>query len=89
MNNVRPEEKSVPYRPVLALQAVLLFHSASPWDEEKRKNWQEIAHAVLGEPWCSDEHYSRQPGGRPVEWEATTRVLCDIVRAALGSAMKD
>lgn len=44
-----------------ALEAVLLFHSASPWDDEKRKKW---------------ERYS---GGA----EATTRILCSLVRVAI------
>ena len=45
-----------------ALEAVLLFHSASPWDEAKKTAWWN----------CTQSN------------EATTRVLCDTVRLALG-----
>jgi len=45
-----------------ALEAVLLFHSESPWDETKRAQWWNLTQSN----------------------EATTRVLCDTVRIALG-----
>jgi hypothetical protein len=45
-----------------ALAAVLLFHSTSPWDDEKRRRWRRLAESE----------------------EATTKVLCDLVRRALG-----
>lgn len=57
----------------LALEAVLLFHSGSPWDEEKSMRWQFLAVSVLGPP---------EFGLLVNRWEATTRVLCDMVRAA-------
>lgn len=44
-----------------ALEAVLLFHSASPWDQAKRTQWWNLTQSE----------------------EATTRVLCDVVRLAL------
>lgn len=44
-----------------ALDAVLLFHSGSPWTDEKRAAW-------------------RRASGQD---EATTKVLCDVVRLAL------
>jgi hypothetical protein len=44
-----------------ALEAVLLFYSVSPWDEQKKKRWMNLT-------------------GKE---EATTKVLCDTVRAAL------
>jgi len=44
------------------LEAVLLFHSASPWTEAKREQWLALTQTT----------------------EATTRVLCDTVRIALG-----
>lgn len=53
-----------------ALEAVLLFHSGSPWDDTKRLRWLELAHLVL-----KDVYY--------LNYEATTRVLCDMVREAL------
>jgi len=45
-----------------ALKAVLLFHSASPWDQAKSTEWWNLTQSN----------------------EATTRVLCDTVRLALG-----
>jgi hypothetical protein len=60
-----------------ALQAVLLFHSAGPWDGAKRLEWQNICAEVLG---------SNNLPGRVIgrsSWDATTRVLCDLVREAL------
>lgn len=54
-----------------ALQAVLLFHSASPWTEEKKYEWRRIACNLLGQN---------------ADCEATTRKLCDMVRAALKQA---
>ncbi len=53
-----------------ALEAVVLFHSGSPWDDAKRARWDTLAEALLG---------FAAGGGH---WEATTRVLCDMVRAA-------
>jgi len=60
----------------LALEAVLLFHSASPWDAAKVKRWNEICNSVLGPP-------ENRPGNALTVNEATTRKLCDIVRKAL------
>lgn len=55
------EEEIEGFDPEEVFELVLLFHSAGPWDEEKRQRWEEITG-------CS---------------EATTKVLCDFVRAAL------
>jgi len=64
----------------LALEAVLLFHSGSPWDDDKRIRWQITAKILLGPCTLLSSH------GLPVDqWEATTRVLCDMVRAARAS----
>lgn len=52
----------------LALEAVLLFHSGTHWDVEKVGRWSKICSELLGP--------SR-------ELTATTRKLCDLVRAAL------
>lgn len=49
-----------------ALEAVLLFFSGSPWDDEKKQRWLELTG----------------------EEEATTRVLCDTARSALGHAAR-
>ena len=45
-----------------ALEATLLFHSSSPWDESKSKRWVELTGVDV----------------------ATTRNLCDFIRAVLG-----
>ncbi len=45
-----------------ALEAVLLFHSTSPWDHAKQIHWWNLTQRN----------------------EATTRILCDVVRLALG-----
>lgn len=50
--------------PLDALRAVLLFHSASPW-EQQQAEWLRIT------------------GSR----EATTKVLCDHIRAVLAEAI--
>lgn len=62
----------------LALEAVLLFHSGSPWDDDRRMHWQNICVAVLGAPrdvLLLSTHQTH---------EATTRKLCDIVRKVIG-----
>ncbi len=72
----------------LALEAVLLFHSGGPWTSDKAKRWGEILNDTLG------PSNSRNPsivgangdgtwdGARPGN-EATTKNLCNMVRAAL------
>ncbi len=64
-----PEEKMR-----AALSLVLLFHSGRSWDSTARKEWETGLEAVLGPvPVAPDTH------------EATTKVLCNAVRAALAS----
>ncbi len=58
----------------LALEAVLLFHSGSPWDGDKNNKWQNICVSVLKSSYLP-VHVS--------SFKATTKVLCDIVRAAI------
>jgi len=61
----------------LALEAVLLFHSDSPWDDAKRLRWANI---------CSLVHLpvEQSSHGRYVYgWSATTKTLCNIVRKAI------
>ncbi len=65
----------------LALEAVLLFHSGSPWDADKRGRWVFLAHSLLGP--CTQLNAYGLPTDQP--WDATTRVLCDMVRAARGA----
>lgn len=69
----------------LACEATLLFHSGSPWDDEKRSRWQQLGVKLLGEPKFRDYHYARG-SMTPTTFEATTRVLCDMVRSALSEA---
>jgi len=57
--------------PVAALNLVLLFHSASPWDFDKQQKWQQLCHQLLGRPKFD------------TGWDATTKTLCDAVRATL------
>jgi len=63
----------------IALEQVLLFYGAGPWDDAKRSKWAENCAALLRTPpqdfrklW--DPNYCL---------DATTKVLCDCVRAAL------
>ncbi len=50
-----------------ALDTVLLFHSAGPWDKSRRASWKRLTGAD----------------------DATTKVLCDLVRAAVGEPAKE
>lgn len=65
----------------LAAKACLLFHSSSPWDFEKRQEWNQIAFALLPEPKYGEHNYL--VNGLEVHYDGTTRTLCDIMRAAL------
>ena len=53
-----------------ALEAVLLFHRPGHWNAAKRERWKNLT------------TNTRWTKGR----EATTKVLCDLVREALGDA---
>lgn len=53
-----------------ALKLVLLFHSGSPWTQEKQSQWWSGLNATMGEDRENDN-------------AATTANLCDAVRAAL------
>lgn len=64
-----------------ALNAVLLFHSASPWNEEKKHEWQRLCRSLLGSPQDGKPYSSYI-----IEFDASTRTLCDMVRAALKQA---
>lgn len=84
MRDLTKEEEIMPFAARKALEAVLLFHSGSPWTPEKQDAWQEFGFATLGKPpKFEDYHYARK-SDRPDTFEATTRVLCEMVRAALG-----
>lgn len=50
-----------------ACRAALLFHAGSPWDEAKAAEWSALVFPLLG----------------PREPDATTKTLCDALRAAL------
>lgn len=66
----------------LALEAVLLFHGGGPWTDDNRQRWQVICAEVLGRPsdYANREREKTQFGA--AGWDATTKTLCDIVRAA-------
>ncbi len=64
-----------------ALQAVLLFHSASPWNDEKRQKWDSICREVMPKAFNHYGLYDRTHG-----FDATTKMLCDVARAALDQA---
>jgi hypothetical protein len=58
-----------------ACRATLLFHGSSlGWDASARNEWREIVTLILGK-----EHHG----------DATTKVLCDIQRAALDAKDSD
>jgi hypothetical protein len=65
----------------LAATACLLFHSSSPWDFEKRQEWNNIGFMLLEAPKPGDHNY--RAGGLEVHFDGTTRTLCDMMRAAL------
>jgi hypothetical protein len=57
-----------------ALQLALLFHSGEPWTHQREIAWANLIRTI------------EQETGRTVvqgRIEATTRVLCDAIRAAL------
>lgn len=59
---------------LLAARATLLFHSAAHWTDSERGEWNQIAYALLGR--TAQERV----------YEATTRMLCDMQRAAIAKA---
>lgn len=67
----------------LALEMVLMFHGGGYWTDDKRLDWTNAAVSILGTGYTQktshglDAHFS---------FDATTKVLCDCVRAALGGA---
>jgi hypothetical protein len=61
----------------LALEAVLLFHSGSPWTDDKSMRWTAICATVKAPRARSDW------GSEVAGWDATTKTLCNIVRAAI------
>ena len=65
----------------LALEAVLLFHSGSPWDRAKRLRWDHICGELVPAKFNDYGLYDRTHS-----YDATTRMLCDLVRVALESA---
>lgn len=79
MSELTDKEKALPEDARLALEAVLIFHSGSPWDMDKQLRWNTITTQVLGH--CTN----RSAYGLSVDhWEATTRTLCRMVRKSLG-----
>ena len=71
---VRPDEANAKLK--AAVELVLLFHSVSPWEEEKRDKWFSLLSCIYP-PRQSIPLASQQP---------TTKALCDACRLALKSA---
>lgn len=89
LQNVPPAEPSDPLTETgvkqrAALEMVLMFHGPI-WDEAKRTRWNRLASLCLGADYqqCTSH-------GLPAanSFDATTRVMCDCVRAALGQPAK-
>ena len=78
MKDLTPKEECLSIEALSALRAVLLFHSSSQWDEAKRHEWDECC--VNCELLPDVSAYGITCRGK----EATTKVLCDMVRSALG-----
>ncbi len=57
------------------VKLALLFHSASPWDDQKRSEWDNLQIPVLD--LATAKHLSGFQ-------RATTKGLCDLGRAILG-----
>lgn len=71
-----------------ACELVLLYHSASPWDDEKRMVWANGLTLILGPAAGRDPKVVGANGdgtwdGTEPTNEATTKNLCNAVRAAL------
>ncbi len=62
----------------LALEAVLLFHSGSPWNADKQSRWINICERVKAPKSKTDYGLELNVG-----WDATAKTLCDIARAAI------
>jgi len=60
-----------------ACKMTLLFHSASPWDASKRIQWNKLRRQIIKD--CDKEIFE----------DATTKVLCDAVRAALAELERE
>lgn len=69
----------------MACMLVLMFHSGEPWTDDKRLLWANYLTQLLG-PAVNrprKDGYHHQVGYIEPTNEATTRNLCDAVRAAL------
>jgi hypothetical protein len=75
-------------RLVAACELTLLFYTVGPWTAEKRTQWSEKMASILGpvdkrDPrTVGDNGDGTWDGARPSN-EATTKNLCNAVRAAL------
>lgn len=61
-----------------ALKLVLMFHSGAPWTDERRLDWVNGLTRLLGPAMSRRERFASD--------EATTKNLCDAVRAAIAKA---
>jgi hypothetical protein len=70
MSDPRP----APTAQIAALRLALLFHSGETWTHEREIEWTDYIRTI------------EQATGRAIihgRFEATTRILCDAIRAAL------
>lgn len=76
---------------IAALDVVLLFHGGDPWDWDKKQRWADLLTVVMGAANHRDPKVVGSHGDgtwdpvAPTE-EATTKNLCNCVRAALKKA---
>lgn len=76
---------------IAALDAVLLFHSGSPWDWDKKQRWDNLLTVIMGPAAGRDPKVVGSYGngcwdGAEPTNEATTKNLCNAVREALRKA---
>lgn len=57
-------------------ELTLMFHSGEPWDAERSSKWMSLLHTLIG---------TEIQRTRIFDYGATTKNLCDAVRAALAS----
>lgn len=75
-------------RLVMACELTLLFYTVGPWTDAKRQEWSEKMDAILGPALERDERVVGANGdgtwdGACPGNEATTKNLCNAMRAAL------
>lgn len=74
-----------------ACKLVLLFHSGSPWDFEKRQAWVNGLHSLIttNDPKVTGANGDGTWDAKGNREDATTKNLCNAVRAAIEKAEKE